>query len=133
MLGLLCFWLAAGTLFRHLPAGFLPEEDQGTIFVTVRLPDGASVERADAATRKIEKIVASIPGVAGTFTLGGLDIATRTSSSNVATVIIRLKPWDERSAKELQLQPILARMQAEFQQGAGSVHGMLSGCLRFSA
>jgi hydrophobe/amphiphile efflux-1 (HAE1) family protein len=114
VLGLLAFWTAAGTLFQKLPAGFLPEEDQGTIFVSIRLPDGASVARTDAATRKVEKIMAGLPGVSGTFTLGGLDIATRTSSSNVATVITRLKPWDDRAAKDLQLQPILARAQAEF-------------------
>ena len=112
--GLFCFWLASGALFKTLPSAFLPEEDQGTVFVSVRLPDGASVQRADAATRKIENLVANLPGVAGTFTLGGLDIATRTSSSNVATVIARLKPWDERTSKEMQLQPILARMQREF-------------------
>jgi len=116
LLGLFCFWLVAGTLFRHLPAGFLPEEDQGIIYVGVRLPDGASVARADAATRKIEKIVAGLPGVAGTFTLGGLDITTRTSSSNVATVITRLKHWDERNAPNLQMPAILARAQAEFRQ-----------------
>ncbi len=112
--GLLCFWLAAGALFRHLPTSFLPDEDQGVVFVAIRLPDGASVERADAATRKIEKIVTGMPGVDGTFTLGGIDITTRTTSSNVATVIVRLKPWDERAAKNLQLEPILANMQAAF-------------------
>ncbi|MGD0199129.1 MAG: multidrug efflux RND transporter permease subunit [Bryobacteraceae bacterium] len=114
LLGLLCLWLAAGALFRHLPVSFLPDEDQGTIWVSIRLPDGASVARTDAATRKIENIVGSLPGIAGTFTLGGIDIATRTSSSNVATLIVRLKPWDERSAKELQLRPLMARMQAAF-------------------
>ena len=112
--GLVCFWLVAGMLFKHLPTGFLPEEDQGTVFVSVRLPDAASVERASAVTTKIEKIVSGIPGVSGTFTLGGLDIATRTSSSNVATVITRLKPWDDRVSKEEQIRPILARMQAAF-------------------
>jgi len=116
LVGLLCFWFAAGSLFRHLPAGFLPEEDQGTIFVSVRLPDAASVARADAASRKVEDIVAKTPGVAGTFVLGGLDIATRTSSSNVATVITRLTPWDERKTKDLELHAILARMQASFLQ-----------------
>jgi hydrophobe/amphiphile efflux-1 (HAE1) family protein len=101
-------------LFRHLPSGFLPEEDQGTIFVSIRLPDAASVERTDAATRKIEEIIAQTPGVAGTFTLGSIDFATRTYGPNVATVIVRLKPWDERRAEEQQLQAILARMRAGF-------------------
>jgi hydrophobic/amphiphilic exporter-1 (mainly G- bacteria), HAE1 family len=62
-----------------MPNGFLPDEDQGAVFISIRLPDSASVERADAATRRIENIVSRIPGVAGTLTLGGLDIATRTN------------------------------------------------------
>src|SRR6185503_2851023 len=71
--GLAVFWFAAGGIFKSLPAGFLPDEDQGGFFVSVRLPDGASVERADAAARKIEKIVQELPGVATSFVLGGLD------------------------------------------------------------
>jgi multidrug efflux pump len=111
LLGLLCFWFAAGSLFRHLPTSFLPDEDQGTIYVTVRLPDAASLERTVAATGTVEQMVSKIPGVAGTFTLGGLDISTRTSSSNVATVITRLKPWDERTTPEVQLRSVIDSIQ----------------------
>ena len=114
LLGLFCFWVAAGALFRHLPSSFLPDEDQGTILASIRLQEGASVERADAATRKIEDIVTRTPGVAGTLTLGGVDITTRNNSSNSATVVVRLKPWDERMAENQRLQPILANMQTEF-------------------
>lgn len=116
LLGLLCFWTAAAALFRHLPTGFLPEEDQGTVFISIRLPDAASMPRAEAVSRRVEDIVRKIPGVAGTFVLGGLDITTRTSSSNVATVITRLTPWDERDTPNQTLRAILARMQAEFVQ-----------------
>jgi multidrug efflux pump len=112
--GLGCFWLAAGLLFWHLPNSFLPDEDQGTIYLTIRLPDGASVERADAATHKVEKIIQDLPGVEQFFTLGGLDLTTRTSASNVATVIIRLKPWDERTTPELQLPALLRRLRGSF-------------------
>jgi multidrug efflux pump len=95
-------------LFKRLPTGFLPSEDQGAFFVSVRLPDGASTERADAAARKIENAVSKIPGVATYFVLGGLDIATGTSNSNVATIIATLKPWDERTTPDTQLDAILA-------------------------
>jgi multidrug efflux pump len=111
LLGLFCFWFVAGSLFRHLPTSFLPDEDQGTIYVTVRLPDAASVERTTAATILAEDIVGKIPGVEGTFTLGGIDISTRTNSSNVATVITRLKPWDERTTPERQLRSIIGIIQ----------------------
>ena len=112
--GLAIFTLAAVQLFRTLPAGFLPDEDQGAFFVSVRLPDAASMDRTNLATRKIESVIGSLPGVGTYFTIGGLDIATGTSNSNVATIIAALKPWDERKSKDLQLAAILARAQAGF-------------------
>jgi multidrug efflux pump len=111
LLGLFCFWFAAGALFRSLPAGFLPDEDQGTIFVAVRLPDAASAERADAATAKVERIIGGTPGVAGTFTIGGMDISTRTSGPNVATIITRLTPWDDRTTPQLDYRGVIANIQ----------------------
>jgi len=112
--GLAILTLAAVQLFRILPAGFLPDEDQGAFFVSIRLPDAASMDRADLATRKIESVIGSLPGVGTYFTIGGVDIATGTSNSNVATIIASLKPWDERKSKDLQLPAILARAQAGF-------------------
>jgi len=103
-------------LFKRLPAGFLPSEDQGAFFVAMRLPDGASTDRADAAARKIESVIAKLPGVDTYFVLGGLDIATGTSNSNVATVITTLKPWEERTSKETQLDAILGAAQHGFAQ-----------------
>jgi multidrug efflux pump len=114
IVGLLAVTLLTGGLFKRLPTGFLPSEDQGAFFVSVRLPDGASTERADAACRKVETVLSKIPGVDTYFTLGGLDIATGTSNSNVATVIATLKPWDERVTPEVQLDSMLAQAQRGF-------------------
>ncbi len=114
LLGLLAFVLGSGWLFHTLPTGFLPNEDQGAFFVSVRLPDSASTSRTDAAVRKIEAVLSKVPGVDKYFVLGGLDIATGTSNSNVATVICTLTPWDERKSQDLQLESILAKSQAGF-------------------
>ncbi|MBC7924224.1 MAG: efflux RND transporter permease subunit, partial [Bryobacteraceae bacterium] len=108
------FSLGAGGLFRILPTGFLPNEDQGAFFVSVRLPDGASTERTDTAVRKLEKVLSEIEGVDKYFVLGGLDIATGTSNSNVATIICTLHPWEERESDETQLDTILGKAQAGF-------------------
>lgn len=116
LLGLLCFFIAVGVLFKSLPAGFLPDEDQGVFFVAVRLPDGASLERNRRVVAEVEKIVLSLPSIAHSTTLGGLDITTSTSNSNVSTVIGTLKPWDERKDKGLQLPAILAQAQRKFSQ-----------------
>jgi multidrug efflux pump subunit AcrB len=82
----------------------------------MRLPDGASTDRADAAAQKIEAVISKLPGVDTYFVLGGLDIATGTSNSNVATVIATLKPWEERATKDTQLDAILGAAQRGFAQ-----------------
>ncbi len=116
LVGLLAFWAVTGVLFKTLPEGFLPDEDQGAFFVGVRLPDGASTDRTDLATAKVEKIIGGLKGVDKYFVLGGLDIATQTSNSNVATIIATLKPFEERKAEDEQLTAILAKAQAQFAQ-----------------
>ncbi len=103
-------------LFKALPTGFLPEEDQGAFFISIRLPDGASTERTDRATQKVEKILSQIPDVATYFVIGGMDISTGTSNSNVSTVICALKPWEERKKPDQQLTAILAEAKKQFGQ-----------------
>jgi hydrophobe/amphiphile efflux-1 (HAE1) family protein len=106
--GLAVFWMAGAWLFKILPNGFLPDEDQGAIFVTVRLPDGASLDRTDAAVAKVEQKIGQWKGVDSWFVIGGNDFTTSTASSNVATIVVCLKPWDERKSPELQQNAIIA-------------------------
>ena len=112
--GLAVFYVMAGWLFKTLPGGFLPDEDQGVFFTAVRLPDGASLERTRLVTNKVEQILHKIPGVEAVTTFGGLDLLTSTNNSNVATVIATLKPWEERKSKELQFASILGSAQGQF-------------------
>jgi hydrophobe/amphiphile efflux-1 (HAE1) family protein len=121
LIALACFTLAAGTLFKTLPTGFLPDEDQGVFFVSVRLPDGASSERTREVTLQAEKIILSLPGVADCTTMGGRDIPTSTFNSNVSTLIAALKPWDERTSKEQQLTSILRQAQRRFNEVEGAI------------
>jgi hydrophobe/amphiphile efflux-1 (HAE1) family protein len=114
LVALAVFWLAGAGLFKVLPTGFLPDEDQGAIFVSIRLPDGASMQRTEAAVTKIEDQLRPIKGVASWFVMGGTDFATQTQGPNVATIIIALTPWDRRKTPDLQLPAILAKAQAGF-------------------
>jgi len=102
------FWLAGAWLFKALPNGFLPDEDQGAVFVTVRLPDSASLDRTDAAVAKVEQRIATWKGVDSWFVFGGNDFTTGTASSNVATIVVCLKPWDERKGEALSQSAIIA-------------------------
>jgi hydrophobe/amphiphile efflux-1 (HAE1) family protein len=112
--GLAVFVFLAGALFKILPTGFLPDEDQGVFFTAVRLPDGASLERTRLITNRVEQILKDTAGVENVTTFGGLDILTSTNNSNVATVIATLKPWEDRKAKQEQLTAILGSAQMKF-------------------
>ena len=76
-MSLYALYFVVGGLFKAVPGGFLPDEDQGVIFVLVRLPDGASLERNEKVTAEAEKLLLAIPGVDDTMVFGGLDITTR--------------------------------------------------------
>ena len=101
-------WFGAGTLLMKLPTGFVPNEDQGYFFTVFNLPDGASMERTDQLMRRAEQDVKSVPGVAEVLTMGGLNLLTNTYTSNNASLIVMLKPWEERHTAEEQLPAILA-------------------------
>ena len=108
------FVLLAGVLFKVLPGGFLPDEDQGVFFTAVRLPDGASLERTRLVTAKVEQILKDTAGVQYITVFGGLDLLTQTNNSNVATVIAVLTPWEDRKSKQLQFASILGSASQKF-------------------
>jgi HAE1 family hydrophobic/amphiphilic exporter-1 len=89
-------------LGKRLPASFLPEEDYGYAFLNVQLPAAASLSRTDEVLRKIEKIIAQNEGVQYTSTVGGFSLLTRTSATYQGFFFLGLKPWDERTSKQLQ-------------------------------
>ncbi|HVX67761.1 MAG TPA: multidrug efflux RND transporter permease subunit [Bryobacteraceae bacterium] len=113
-------FLGAGGLFRSMPTGFLPDEDQGVFFAAVRLPDGASLERNMKVTEEVEKIVSSTPGVADCTTFGGFDFITQTNNSNVTTVIGTLLPWEERKAKGIDFRAMMGGVQQRLSQVQGA-------------
>ncbi len=109
--GLACLavlWFGAGTLLMQLPTGFVPNEDQGYLFSVFTLPDGASIERTDQLMKRAETDLKSISGVGEVLTTGGLNLLTNAYTSNNASIIIMLKPWEERHSKEEQIKAIIA-------------------------
>ncbi len=107
-------YFCAGALFKILPGGFLPDEDQGVFISSVRLPDGASIERNLASSKQVQNVLLTTPGIQDVSVVGGLDIPTATNNSNVSTVFATLKPWDERKAKNVQFASILGSVQQRY-------------------
>jgi HAE1 family hydrophobic/amphiphilic exporter-1/multidrug efflux pump len=114
LLILACIGAVAFGLLKALPTGFVPDEDQGVFFVAFVLPDGASMERMDAVTRRGEEFLKKLPGVQSVVTMGGLNILTGVFTSNNATIIASLKLWSERTTPETRLRTMLMRARREF-------------------
>jgi len=82
----------------HTPTGFLPEEDQGGFFISVQLPDGASVSRTSATMRDVEKLMLAMPQVQDTFTVVGFSILDSANEPNYGFMFVKLKPFEDRPA-----------------------------------
>src|SRR5213596_2114489 len=104
----------SGLIGRQLPAGFIPDEDQGLLGVNVQLPPGASLERTGAVLTRVEQLVAATAGVDSFATIGGFGLVTNTYQPNFGTVLVRLKPWEERHGPALHVRGIMAGLQQQF-------------------
>jgi len=89
---------ALGIFFvnKKLPAGFIPNEDQGMIYAIIQTPPGSTLERTNDISRKLQNIAEEVEGVQSVTSLAGYEILTEGRGSNAGTCIINLKEWSER-------------------------------------
>ncbi|SDL16321.1 hydrophobic/amphiphilic exporter-1, HAE1 family [Catalinimonas alkaloidigena] len=81
---------------KVLPGGFIPSEDQGTIYAIIQTPPGSTLETTNAVSRRLQKICEEVDGVESVSSLAGYEIMTEGRGSNAGTCLINLKPWSER-------------------------------------
>ena len=113
--------VGAGLFGSRLPSGFLPEEDQGYVFLALQLPDAASLERTDAASRKIEEMLSKIPGVQYTTSVIGFSLLSLVQNTYSAFFFVTFKPWSERTKPEEQYAAIKANINKQL---AGLTEGI---------
>jgi hydrophobic/amphiphilic exporter-1 (mainly G- bacteria), HAE1 family len=92
--------IGAGWFAKTLPSGFLPEEDQGFLYVSVQLPFAASMERTVAVSHQVEDLIMSTPGVESCTTVAGFSLLSFTRNTYNATFWVSLKDWDKRTKPE---------------------------------
>jgi multidrug efflux pump len=110
MLTLAALVVVAAGLFRTVPSGFVPDEDKGALFMQVVLPEAASQERTEAVLRQVEQITKAVPGVDAVVSVAGYDLISGTAASNGALVIVKLKPWAERTAPDQKAGAIVGKL-----------------------
>jgi HAE1 family hydrophobic/amphiphilic exporter-1 len=103
----------AGLLGSRLPGGFLPEEDQGYLFLAVQLPNAASLQRTDAACRRVEEILANTPGIQSYNTIVGFSLLSTVYATYNAFFFVTFEEWAARTAPEEQYAAIKAHINRE--------------------
>lgn len=98
-------------LFKNKPTGFIPAEDEGRLYVTYELPEATSTTRSVAMLKRIMDSVRSIPEVRTLGGLAGLNFISFSNKSNVGTMFVLLKPWDDRKGKDHHAQSVIKKVQ----------------------
>jgi HAE1 family hydrophobic/amphiphilic exporter-1 len=88
----------AGTVVLSgiVPSGFIPSEDQGTLYVNATTPAGATLERTESVMDQVFKSIQGVDAIESFSTLAGFSLLTDGSGASYGTGIITLKPWEER-------------------------------------
>src|SRR5215212_6832421 len=113
--------VGAGLFGSKLPSSFLPEEDQGYVFLALQLPDASSLERTDQACRKIEDFLSKTPGVQYTTSVVGFSLLSLVQNTYSAFFFVTFKPWSERTKPEEQYAAIKANINKQL---AGITEGI---------
>src|SRR5271170_7689920 len=118
-LGVVAILAAAAAIYAlssRTPTGFLPEEDQGAFFVSVQLPDGASVTRTREAIERLEAVLKTMPQIQNIIGIVGFSIIDGVNEPNTAFLVPTLKPFADRVGAANSAQALIARVFGEGQQ-----------------
>jgi hydrophobic/amphiphilic exporter-1 (mainly G- bacteria), HAE1 family len=99
--------------YQSLPTGFLPEEDQGYVIVSIQLPDAASLDRTKQVIAKVNETLKKIDGIENWFVLGGFSLLEGTATPNSATCFIAWKDWSKRYGPQLSQDALVQRVRQE--------------------
>ena len=113
VVALLLFGVVAVFFGAKLPSSFLPDEDQGYVYVNLQLPNSASLERTDQVAQQIEGILGKMPGVRYTTSVIGFSLLSYIQTSYNAFFFVTLQPWSDRKDRNQQFQAIKQRLNQE--------------------
>src|SRR5690349_106247 len=101
---------AAGLVGSRLPGGFVPEEDQGYVYVNVQLPLAASLDRTAAVSDKLDEIFKTTPGIKYYTGIAGFSLLSQVTTTYNGFYFITLDGWAERNKEGLTSDVIIQRL-----------------------
>ena len=121
MLFLALVAVAAGVFGKTLPTGFLPEEDQGFLYVNIQLPFAASMDRTVEVCKQAEDIILATPGVEACTTVAGFSLLSFSRNTYSASLWITLKDWGKRTRREERYDAIKAHLNQKLSRLPGAI------------
>jgi multidrug efflux pump len=109
--------IATAGVFTWVPRGFIPIQDKLYLIAGVKMPEGASIERTDAALKKIAAMAKSIEGVESEVAFAGLNPLQFTNTPNSGVAFFSLKPFDQRKNSAVEINAQLNQKIAGIQEG----------------
>ncbi len=106
--------VGAGLMFKAVPAGFIPVQDKLYLIAGVKMPEGASIERTDAALKQMAAIAKQVDGIESEVAFPGLNPLQFTNTPNSGVAFFTLKPFGERKRSA-------AEITAELNQRFGAI------------
>jgi hydrophobic/amphiphilic exporter-1 (mainly G- bacteria), HAE1 family len=94
------FIIAAGFFGKKVPGSFLPDEDQGYVYVGLQLPNASSQQRTSDASKEVEKIILNTPGVSYVSTVIGYSMLSGVNTTYSSFFFVSFKPWKERKTPD---------------------------------
>ncbi len=104
---------AAVLVAKHLPSSFLPDEDQGYLYVSLQLPVASSMERTSEAAAQVERVLANTPGAEYTTTVIGFNLLSFAQTTYNSFFFVTFKPWGDRKTRDEQYRAIQNRLNRE--------------------
>jgi hydrophobe/amphiphile efflux-1 (HAE1) family protein len=101
-------------LGKFVPGGFIPDEDKGYLFVSVQLPEGASLQRTDEILKQVETIVSGTEGVRSAVGLAGFNILNSLNFPNAGMMFVGLEDWEKRKSPALHAKALVAEWNKKF-------------------
>jgi HAE1 family hydrophobic/amphiphilic exporter-1 len=111
----------AGLFGKTLPAGFLPDEDQGYVFAGVQLPDAGSLQRTSEIARQAEDLIKDVPGVKYVTTVVGYSMLSQVQNTYSAFFFVTFDEWSKRKKPEEQYGAIKAELSKRLAGISGAI------------
>ena len=100
-------------LFKNVPSGFLPEEDQGYVVALIQMPTGTAIGQTEKVTSQLVEMGMKIEGMANAVAIPGYNLVDTSKQSSASTIFFVLKPWGERKQPDLKAEAIIEKLREE--------------------